>query len=174
VLLCKSACLVRKRIEALFNYCFVWRHNKVHIQCHTWALYFLHKCWILDQMFDITICSSSWTDSYFKSICGISNYSLIPQFLCKHLTMFYGNLVGKHWSEQWKVQFQSNDLYSYQWMQPYCRCNWEIRGNTENTEGIKNYRCKTRTLMQLHQLWLCAFGRTVLHIIYCPAHETED
>ena len=118
-----------------------WRHNKVYIQCHIWALYFLHKCWILDQMFDKIICSSSWTDSYFKSFVLFQTlYLLIPQLLWKHLKMFYGNLVGKHWSEQWKVQFQSNDLYSYQWMQPYCRRNWEIRGHTENTEGIKKYR----------------------------------
>jgi len=54
--------------------------------------------------------------------------------------MFCGNLVGKHWSEQWKVQFQSNDLYSYQWMQPYYRHNWEISETTVNTDGIKNYR----------------------------------
>ena len=67
-------------------------------------------------------------------------YLLIPQFLWKHLNMFYGNFVGQHWSEQWKVQFQSNDLYSYQWMQPYYRHNWESRGHTENTEGIKNHR----------------------------------
>jgi len=92
VLLCKSASLVRKEIETLFNYCFVWHisyphppknyhrnltthqsHNKVHNQCHTWTLYFLHKSWILGQMFDKNICSSSWKDSYFKSFCGISN-----------------------------------------------------------------------------------------------------
>ena len=67
-------------------------------------------------------------------------YFLMSQFLWKQLKMFYGNLVGKHWSEQWKDQFVSNNLYSYQWMQPYYRHNWEIRGHEENTDGIKNCR----------------------------------
>jgi hypothetical protein len=46
-------------------------------------------------------------------------------------------LVGKHWSEQWRGQFQNNAHHTCQYMQPYYRHNWEIRGHRENTEGIK-------------------------------------
>ena len=118
-----------------------YSQHTVYIQFDTWTLYFLHKCCILGQEFDqILAVLLGQTDIFNCFVVFQTLYLLIPQFLWKHVKMLYGNLVGNHWSEQWKVQFQSNDLFSYEWMQPYYRRNCEITGNRENTEVMKNYR----------------------------------
>jgi len=75
-------------------------------------------------MFDQPPRSSSLTGRYLKFFCGISKSVFINSTISvKTLKMFYGTLVGKHWSEQWQGQFESNVLYSYQQMQPYYRHN---------------------------------------------------
>ena len=90
--------------------------NMFYSQCDTWAL-FLQKCWILGQMFDQPACSSSTTDRYLIFFCGthISHSAFINSTISvETLKMFYRTKVGKHWSEQWQYQFESNALYSYQ------------------------------------------------------------
>jgi len=67
-------------------------------------------------MFDQPVRSSSMTDRYLIIFfCGISHFAFINFTISvETLKVFYGNLVGKHWSEQWQDQFKSNALYSYQ------------------------------------------------------------
>jgi len=51
----------------------------------------------------------------FKIPLGISNSAFNNSTISvETLKMFYGTLVGKHWSEQWQGQFESNILYSFQ------------------------------------------------------------
>jgi len=69
-------------------------------------------------MFDQPASSSSMTDRYliiFFFLGGISHSAFINSTISvETLKMFYRTKVGKHWSEQWQYQFESNALYSYQ------------------------------------------------------------
>jgi hypothetical protein len=66
-------------------------------------------------IFDQPAHSSSMTDRYLKFFCGISHSAFISSTISMEtLEMFCGNLVGKHWSDQWQGQFESNALHSYQ------------------------------------------------------------
>ena len=83
----------------------------LELYCFRTNVEFLDKCLtnllavLYDrQIFDIFFCGTriSHTD-FINSTISVET-----------LKMFYRNLVGKHWSEQWQGQSESNALYSYQ------------------------------------------------------------
>ena len=109
----------------------------IKLYCFCTNVEFLAKC--LTNLLAVLL----WQTDIWYFFCGtrISHSAFINSTISvETLKMFYRNLVGKHWSEQWQGQFESNALYSYQRMQPYYRHNWEIRGQKENTDGIKSCR----------------------------------
>ena len=138
----------------------IWSQYKVYFQCDTWALLFLHKCWILGQVFDQPARSSSMTDRYLKFFCGISHlHLLIPQFLWKSkissTETWFGNIGLISGKVRLKVM-----LFI---LTSKCSHIIDITGRSEDIKKtlmptVPNKRCQKSWSLYIQRKWVCIRG----------------